>query len=273
MTCSAVRSTRGCAAACPHSRVVLLIGSTPTHSLFFCAWSRRTREDKKDHLSSFTAFPFLPTTSLCASLASISQRGIVAAAVLDVHDDVVPSIQSTSFEGSFDRGLLHLQPDPLSIGESSSSSHGVRVAALYCSGNDLIMHSSEEGSNLAAKLSSRFRRFSDLQALILPNIATDVHNVRLKVFKYWSCKCGTQGYTHHDGESGCIPTKLHVAVRSSSIKGVLLVLRWPWYCSTSPESSVTRVDFSSSLFLTEFALWVTLADKNSRNIFPGSHES
>ena len=57
------------------------------------------------------------------------------------------------------------------------------------------------------------------------------------------------------------PTKLHVAVRSSSIKGVLLVLRWPWYCSTSPESSVTRVDFSSSLFLTEFALWFTLADK------------
>ena len=70
-------------------------------------------------------------------------------------------------------------------------------------------------------------------------------------------------------------TKLHVAVRSSSIKGVLLVLRWPWYCSTSPESSVTRVDFSSSLFLTEFALWVTLADKNSRNIFPRAtnHES
>ena len=130
MTCSAVRSTRGCAAACPHSRVVLLIGSTPTQSLFFCAWSRCTREDKKDHLSSPTAFPFLPTTSRCASPASISQRGIVVAAVLDVHDDVAPSIQSTSVEGSIDRGLLHLQPDPLSIGESSSSSHGGRVAAL-----------------------------------------------------------------------------------------------------------------------------------------------
>ena len=47
MTCSAVRSTRGCAAACPHSRIVLLIGSTPTQSLFFCAWSRRTREERK----------------------------------------------------------------------------------------------------------------------------------------------------------------------------------------------------------------------------------
>ena len=54
----------------------------------------------------------------------------MAAAVLDVHDDVAPSIQSTSFEGSFDRDLLHLQLDPLSIGESSSSSHGGRVAAL-----------------------------------------------------------------------------------------------------------------------------------------------
>ena len=130
MTCSAVRSTRGSAAACPHSRVVLLICSTPTQSLFFCAWSRCTREDKKDHLSSPTAFPFLPTTSLCASPASISQKGIVVVAVLDVHDDVAPSIQSTTFEGSFDRDLLHLQPDPLSIGESFSSSHGGRVAAL-----------------------------------------------------------------------------------------------------------------------------------------------
>ena len=151
MTCSAVRSTRGCAAACPHSRVVLLICSTPTQSLFFCAWSRRTREDKKDHLSSFTAFPFLPTTSLCASPASISQKGIVAVAVLDVHDDVAPSIQSTTFEGSFDRDLLHLQLDPLSIGASSSSSHGGRVAALCNSKHVLLLHSSEEGSNLAAK--------------------------------------------------------------------------------------------------------------------------
>ena len=177
MTCSAIRSTRGCAAACPHSRVVLLICSTPTQSLFFCAWSRRTREDKKDHVSSFTAFPFLPTTSLCASPASISQKGIVVAAMLDVHDDVAPSIQSTSFEGSFDRGLLHLQLDPFSIGASSSSSHGGWVAALCNSKHVLLLHSSEEGSNLAAKLSSRFRRFSDLQSLILPHIAIIVHHV------------------------------------------------------------------------------------------------
>ena len=81
----------------------------------FCAWSRRTREDKKDHLSSPTAFPFLPTTSRCASPASIFQQGIVVAAVLDVHDDVAPSTQPTSLEGSFDRGLLHLQLYPLSI--------------------------------------------------------------------------------------------------------------------------------------------------------------
>ena len=177
MTCSTVRSTRGCAAACPHSRIVLLICSTPTQSLFFCAWSKRTREDKKDHLSSFTAFPFLPTTSLCASPASISQKGIVVAAMLDVHDDVAPSILSTSVEGSFDRGLLHLQLDPLSIGASSSSPHGGWVAALCNSKHVLLLHSSEEGLNLAAKLSSRFRRFSDLQSLILPQIAINVHHV------------------------------------------------------------------------------------------------
>ena len=41
----------------------------------------------------------------------------------------------------------------------------------------LLLHSSEEGSNLAAKLSSRFRRFSDLQSLILPHIAINVHHV------------------------------------------------------------------------------------------------
>ena len=112
MTCCAVRSTRGCAGQ--HSRVVLLIGSTPTRCLFFCARSQHTREDLKD-LSSFTAFPFLPTTSRCASPASISQQGVVVAAVLDAHDDIASSIQSTSFEGSFNRGLLHLQLDPFQL--------------------------------------------------------------------------------------------------------------------------------------------------------------
>ena len=49
-----------------------------------------------------------------------------------------------------------------------------------------------------------------------------------------------------------------------------LVIRCSWHCGTAPESSVTRVHCSSS-FLTEFALWVTLAVQNSRNIFPASH--
>ena len=40
-----------------------------------------------------------------------------------------------------------------------------------------LLHSSEEVSNLTAKLSFRFRRFSDLQSLILPHIAINVHHV------------------------------------------------------------------------------------------------
>ena len=130
----------------------------------------------------------------------------------------------------------------------------------------------------AAKQSSRFRRFSDLRSLILPHIATDVHHVSLNVRKSRSCKRSTQAYTHHDGESGCIfthqiprgcsvqldqcqslpsPLRFEESFCSSERSCVLLVLRLVLYCSTSPESSVTLAHCSSSLFLTEFALWAT----------------
>ena len=61
------------------------------------------------------------------------------------------------------------------------------------------------------------------------------------------------------------PLRLEESISSSdSSCGPPLVL----YCSTSPESSVTLVHCSSSLFLTEFALWAT---KNIRNLLPVSH--
>ena len=85
-------------------------------------------------------------------------------------------------------------------------------------------------------------------------------------------------FTPHQTPRGCsvqldqcqsLPSHLRheETFSSSESSGVLLVFHWPWYCRTSPESSVTRVDCSSSLFLTEFALWAT---KNSRNLLPAS---
>ena len=116
-----------------------------------CAWSQRTREDKKDYLCSFTVFPFLPTTSRCASPAS--QQGIVVATVLDVHNDVASSVQSTSLEGSFDRGLLHLQLGLLSIGTSSSSSDGGRAAAQCYSNHVLLGRILPRNDHLASDVS------------------------------------------------------------------------------------------------------------------------
>ena len=63
----------------------------------------------------------------------MSQKGIVVAAVLDVHDDVAPSTQPTSLEGSFDRGVLHLQLYPFSIGESQIMEFQVQHTSLHLS--------------------------------------------------------------------------------------------------------------------------------------------
>ena len=86
--------------------VTILFRLVPTHT------RRLGRRSLLSHCFSFPA-KHVPMWSP----ASISQQGIVVAAVLDVHDDVAPSIQSTSLEGSFDRGLLHLQLDPLLTGK------------------------------------------------------------------------------------------------------------------------------------------------------------
>ena len=55
MTRYAVRSTCGGAAAGQHSRIVLLIGSTPPQSLFFCATRRLERRSLLSHCFSFAA--------------------------------------------------------------------------------------------------------------------------------------------------------------------------------------------------------------------------
>ena len=90
--------------------------------------------------------------------------------------------------------------------ERDDENDGVRVAALCISNPVFLTLVRREGLIHAAKQSSRSRRFSDLRSLTLPSIATDVHHVRLKVLKSWSCKCSTQAYTHHHGESGRIFT-------------------------------------------------------------------
>ena len=80
-----------------------------------------------------------------------------------------------AIEASTQYDCLHSSLD--TIGKFSFCSDGRRVAALCNSKHVLLVHFLEEGSNLVAKQPSRFLRLTDLQPLILPHLAADIHNV------------------------------------------------------------------------------------------------
>ena len=134
----------------------------------------------------------------------------------------------------------------LQFEESSPSCDGARVAALCISNHDLLLHSSEEGRILPRNNHSSCHtlpststtfdsKFSNHGVASAAHKPTHIMTVRVAGFppnSTWLI-----GPLLDQSQSLPSPLGLEESFSSSESSSVLLVLRWPWYCSTSPESS------------------------------------